>query len=416
MTSEVTKLIHVILDFGIKQHSVGRLIHEKHRIYFEYLPEFIETQLPLSPLKLPLMPGLQNFDSSLFEGLPGVFDDNLPDGWGRLLLDRAMRSQGKLASDLTCLDRLAHVGQHGLGALTYEPDKSKHLHHTAVLNLDQIAADAQHVLLDGTSQAVLEKLIVLNGSSAGARPKALIAVNKDKIKILHGAQMIPQDFSHWIVKFPNTVDGQDAGAIEYCYALMAKEAGVEFPDIHLFSAKNTAGYFAAKRFDRQGKIRLHMHTACGLLHADFRTPTLDYDDLLKLTLVLTKNSQQVEKMFRLAVFNVLAHNRDDHSRNFAFLMDHTGQWKLVPAYDLTFSAGPGGEQSTMVLGNGLSPDLKLLRTLGNKHQIKSSTVEQIITQTCSALANWKNLAKNIGVHNDNISLIQKRFNAIQQAG
>ena len=155
--------------------------------------------------------------------------------------------------------------------------------------------------------------------------------------------VLPQGFEPWLVKFPNRQDGTDAGGMEYVYALMAKEAGVELPEVHLFAAEKTAGYFAMKCFDRQENSRLHMHSASGLLHSDFRAPALDYDDSLELTAALTRDRDEVMKMYRLAVFNVLAHNRDDHGKNFSFLMSNTGAWKFAPAYDLTFSSGPGGE-------------------------------------------------------------------------
>ena len=138
---------------------------------------------------------------------------------------------------------------------------------------------------------------------------------------------------------------------------MATRSGIAIPETHLFPAKKSAGYFATKRFDRDCPKSLHMHTVCGLLHSDFRSPSLDYQDLIELTTLLTRDVRETEKMFRLAVFNVLAHNRDDHSKNFSFLMNEVGEWQLSPAYDLTFSSGPGGEQSTMVIGEGKTPGL-----------------------------------------------------------
>ena len=200
-----------------------------------------------------------------------------------------------------------------------------------------------------------------------------------------------------LVKFPNAYDGADAGAIEYVYALMAAEAGLDMPEAHLFSAQKGAGYFAVKRFDRQGTKRLHMHTACRLLHSDFRMPSLDYEDLLALTMTLTKDIREVEKMFRLAVFNVLAHNRDDHAKNFSFLMDATGEWKTSPAYDLTFSSGPNGEQSTTVLGEGGSPDAGHLTKLGLDAKIPQECIDRIIARTKSALSEWVGLRSNMAL-------------------
>ena len=163
-------------------------------------------------------------------------------------------------------------------------------------------------------------------------------------QVTFGEKDFDKAYNLYLVKFPNTQDGIDSGAVEYVYALMAKEAGIAMPDVHLFSAKDGPGYFAARRFDCEGTRRYHMHSVSGLLHADFRVPSLDYQDLLTLTFTLTRDIREVEKMYRLAVFNVLSHNRDDHAKNFSFLMDAKGEWRLSGAYDPTFSAGPGGDK------------------------------------------------------------------------
>lgn len=400
--------IKVRINFGGDVNPVGRLAMRDRHIYFEYDSSFIERGIEISPLRLPLQSGVQRFENDLFEGLPGVFNDSLPDGWGRLLFDRFIRSQGILPSDITPLDRLAHVGSNGLGALVFEPDYSAEDTQDEI-NLDKLASQAQEVM-EGASDDVLEELISLNGSSAGARPKALIGVNDKRNHIIHGVHDLPKDYTPWMVKFPNSQDGIDAGAIEYVYALMAKEAGITMPDVYLFPAQRGAGYFAIKRFDRDGDKRYHMHTACGLLHSDFRTPSLDYEDLIALTGMLTRDVREVEKLYQLAVFNVLAHNRDDHSKNFSYLMDSQGEWKLSPAYDLTFSSGPRGEQSTMVMGEGRNPNASHLLKLANEAKIKQDRALEIIEATKSSLSKWPTLAKQYGVSDTNIKLIQKKMN------
>lgn len=399
--------IKIGLNFGAETISVGRLASRDYKIYFEFDEAFIESGLDISPLKLPLTYGVQTFNPILFEGLPGVFNDSLPDGWGRLLFDRLVRSRNLLPNEFTPLDRLAYVGFSGLGALVYEPDYSEGRSEETI-NLDVLADQTQEVI-DGEAENVLAELIDLNGSSAGARPKALIGVDQNKQHIIHGKHELPKGYEHWIVKFANTTDGVDAGAIEYVYSLMAKEAGLEMTQTHLFAASKGAGYFATQRFDRDSNKRLHMHTACGLLHADFRTPTLDYEDLLALTEVLTKDIREVEKMFRLAVFNILSHNRDDHGKNFSFLMDNSGQWKLAPAYDLTFSSGPRGHQSTMVMGEGQNPSNEHLIKLGKEANLTRSQIAPIIEQSKHALEQWETLSENHGVSKTNIKLIKSRL-------
>jgi len=403
--------LRVGLDFIGEIISVGRLALKDYRIYFEYDQDFLGRGLEISPLKLPLNPGLHTFEYRPFEGLPGVFNDSLPDGWGRLLFDRYLRSQNMLSEDFSPLDRLAHIGVRGLGALVYEPDNSKLEDGQNEIDLDVLSQSTQEIL-DGETSEVLKELIDLNGSSAGARPKALIGLNKAKDHIISGKFSLQDDYEHWLVKFANSTDGVDAGAIEYVYALMAKQAGVEMMPVHLFEATKGAGYFATQRFDRIGNQRFHMHTAGGLLHSDFRTPSLDYEDLIALTGFLTKDIREVEKMYRLAVFNVLSHNRDDHGKNFSFLMDGMGRWKNSPAYDLTFSSGPGGQQSTMVMGDGQSPTIDHLVRLGLEANLKRAEIDEIIDQTKHALRQWETLATNHGVTKTNIKLIKSRIQLI----
>ena len=399
--------IRVGLDFTGTILPIGRLALREGQIYFEYDSSFLTSGLEISPLRLPLQAGVRSFDRSLFEGLPGLFNDSLPDGWGRLLLDRSIRQQGMLPGQFSPLDRLAHVGKKGMGALVYEPDQGTD-EVRGHINLDVLAAHAQDVL-DGEAGSILEELLALNGSSAGARPKAVIAVDATRKNIIHGTDTMQAGYEPWLVKFPNTVDGLDAGAVEYVYALMAKDAGLDMTEAHLFSAQTGAGYFATKRFDRNAGQRVHIHSACGLLHSDFRVPSLDYEDLIALTGMLTRDVREVAKMFQLAVFNVLAHNRDDHSKNFSFLMNETGEWKLAPAYDLTFSSGPGGEQSTMVMGEGKIPRTEHLTKLGLDAKLGQELINTIIDRTKNALSQWKVLANNHGVSQASIELIDKKL-------
>ncbi len=406
MSADFTPIsvLNVALDFGGPPISVGRLASKDGRIYFEYDAEFLKKKLEISPFKLPLKPDVQSFDPSLFEGLPGVCNDSLPDGWGRLLLDRALRARNVSAAALSPVDRLAHVGRSGMGALIYEPDHSEEPQGEG-LDLDKIADQSQQIL-EGDSDAVFEELLALNGSSAGARPKAMIGVNKDKSKVIQGVHDLKSGYEPWLVKFSNSTDGGDAGAIEYVYSLMAREAGIEIMDTHLFPAKKGAGYFATKRFDRlEGGKRLHMHTASGLPHSDFRVPSLDYQDLIKATMVLTRDIREAQKMYRLAVFNVLSHNRDDHAKNFSYLMDEDGKWRMAPAYDLTFSSGPGGEQSTLVMGEGKNPSIEHLLELAKTASLPPKDAQRIIDETMTALLQWKELSRAYGVYKRNVRQI-----------
>lgn len=396
-----TTLLNVFLD-GRTRRKVGRLATRDRRILFEYDSDFLVSGLQLSPFQLPTRPGVVLGDPAIFDGLFGVFNDSLPDGWGRLLLDRTVERLGILRGSLTPLDRLAYIGGHGMGALSYEPDHSKADDETVVLKLDKVAAEAATVLA-GEQGAVVEKLLRLNGASAGARPKVVAQVSGDKAKIVHGPAALPRGYAHWMIKFPSALDEADVGPIEYAYSLMARAAGVDMPETHLFGAKKKR-YFGIRRFDRDGDRRIHMHSLSGLLHADHRTPSLDYDAFLKATQLLTKDVTQVEKAFRLACFNVFGHNRDDHAKNFSYLLeDGSGEWSLAPAYDLIFSAGPAGEQSMMVMGEGKAPGVEQLRALAKKNDLKQPGA--VVDQVREAIARWPEFADAAGVSKKSAKMI-----------
>jgi len=305
-------------------------------------------------------------------------------------------------ASLTPLDRLSYIGAYGMGALSYEPVRESDEVILSDIILDELAASSAQIL-EGSSEALVDELLSLNASSAGARPKVMVQLSDDKKQIVHGSQALQEGFSHWMIKFASSVDSQEVGAIEYAYSLMAKEAGLQMPDTTLLEGKN-GRYFACERFDRVGDTRVHMHSVAGLVHSDFRYPSLDYDDLMSLTLHLTKNVQEVQKVFRLACFNLFAHNRDDHAKNFSYIMDEKGAWHFSPVYDITFSNGPGGEHSMMYLGVGKNPTKEHLLQLAKKHGLKDA--EKIILEVQNAIRKWHTFAKTAGISKKNASTIE----------
>lgn len=369
---------------GERQH-VGRLAELGAAILFQYAPKFLESDINLSPFKLPLSPEVKQDPKRTFDGLFGVFNDSLPDGWGLLLLDRALRKKGASLQACLPLQRLAMVGSHGMGALEYSPAIDQAEEAVSVAELDALAEESLRVLRNfPVDEAQLDRLIQLNGSSAGARPKILVNVNADH-------HIAPQNTGGepWIIKFRSAHEGPDTGLLEYKYSIAAKEAGLDMPDTHLFPSSTTEGYFGAKRFDRvQGK-KVHVHTACGLLHASHREPSLTYESLLRLTLLLTRDMREVQKMVRLMVFNVRSGNKDDHSKNFSFLLDADRQWRMAPVYDLTPSEGINGEQTCMVNNKGLNITEKDLLTAAATVDVDAQTVREMIQQVDEALENVK---------------------------
>lgn len=402
MKDKSIKLLNVSLCLDSSSSlSVGRLAMQQNKIWFEYTPDFVSSGLSLSPFKLPLQTGAMTCDDAIFQGLFGLFDDSLPDGWGRLLLDRKIRSQDILPGSLTPLDRLAYVGKQGMGALCYIPEILSNDTLSTFLDLDKIAEEARQVI---DTDAFFEDLLDLNGSSCGARPKITVGVSSSKQQIVPSINLLPEDFEHWLIKFPSSQDPNDVGSIEWAYHLMAQHAGIDVPEAFLFSAQ----YFGSKRFDRRHNQRIHMHTLAGLLHTDYRIPCLDYEDFLKVVYQLTKNHEEMKKAYHLTVFNVLSHNRDDHSKNFSFLMDHQGAWRLAPAYDLLFSHGPGGEHSMTVMGEGKNPEISHLLALAEKFSITQAS--DIIEKVSVSIAQWLRFAAEAGVSLSSSAIISKIIN------
>lgn len=398
------EILRVFLALGDQQLEVGRLALIQRKIYFEYASSFVSTGIQISPHKLPLRAGAVALSEPVFDGLFGVFNDSLPDGWGRLLIDREVRSHGIAPELLGPLDRLSYVGRFGMGALTYQPSREDGPASTDRLDLDRIAEEAIQVI-QGDVEDVFSELLRLAGSSAGARPKIMVGVAPDRRHVIHGQQILPPEYEHWMIKFVASIDRKDSGLVEYAYSLMAQAAGLEMMPTHLFAASRGVGYFGVQRFDRIHNKRPHLHSLAGLLHTDHRVPAIDYDLVLKATQFLTKSAIELKKAYRLCCFNVLAHNRDDHAKNFSFLMDEEGRWRFSPVYDLTFSQGPGGEHCTTVLGEGKSPGRSHLISLAAKFGISKADASSIVDEVGAAVAQWPSFADQAGLKKKSTSAI-----------
>ncbi|WP_304255871.1 type II toxin-antitoxin system HipA family toxin, partial [Phascolarctobacterium succinatutens] len=325
---------------------VGSIIrYQRYLTAFAYDPEWLSNGFSISPFSLPLREEPFIAKQEPFDGLFGVFADSLPDGWGRLLLDRLLLKNKINPHSVGNLERLAIVGASGMGALSYEPEYNIS-EKSGFADLDKLAEECS-LILSSEYNDNIDELFSLGGSSGGARPKILTEV----------------DGEDWIIKFLASMDKPDIGLQEYKYSLCARKCGISMSETHLFPSARCEGYFGTKRFDRvktsEGEKRIHMVSVSALLETSHRIPNLDYIILGKLTLTLTKDYQELEKLFRLMCFNVFAHNRDDHSKNFSFIYsDDEKKWLLSPAYDLTYSYSIGGEHATTVAGNGKNPGMK----------------------------------------------------------
>ena len=386
---------------------VGTLVEQGGRIYFEYADPWLKTGLNLSPFRLPFAGGAYEHRDRAFGPLPGVFDDSLPDGWGLLLMDRHFRGLGQDPATLGPLERLAWLGSRTMGALTYHPPAGPGEAAAERFILEELARQSQD-LLAGRSSRVLPQLLRAGGSPGGARPKVLVGYDPVGDAIRSGETELPEGFEHWLVKFPAREDARSAGATEFAYSLMARAAGMAMPPTRLFETPEGGRYFGVKRFDRLRNQRFHVHTFGNLIQADFRIPSCDYADLLKVTAVLTRDHGEVLKAFRWMVFNVCAHNRDDHAKNFAFILDEaTGEWSLTPAYDLTFSPGAGGEHAMTLAGEGKAPDARHILRLAEEREVSRTEAAAILAEVKGAVARWPEFARQAGVPTGRLREIQQ---------
>ena len=401
------KKIEVALQLDMQKIEVGEMVSDGKDIYFKYYPSFIDTGIEISPIRLPLAEKTYSADIIPFDGLYGVFNDSLPEGWGRLLIDRKLGNLGIPLTFVTPLDRLTFVGDGGMGALKYSPKEKMGLETENELNLALISDQIQEVQ-EGFSEEIIEKLIDLGGSSGGARPKIFVGYNPSTDHLIHGANELPDGYEHWIIKFPTSNDYRDISNIELAYYKMALDAGIEMSESRLFKDAKGKTYFGTKRFDRNGNDRLHMHSAAGIMHDDFRRSSMDYGNLMDCGFRLVKHVGVYSQILRLASFNVYAHNRDDHSNNFAFLMNSKGEWSFAPAYDLTFSSSSHGFHSTTVAGECESPGKENLMDLAEEFMVKK--FENSIEDVKRAVKNWSQYAADSSVSKKNTEMIQTVLN------
>jgi len=355
------------LQVFYNEKKVGTLALMKNNIVaFEYDSNWITNGFSISPFSLPLKKQVFIPKIDPFDGLYGVFSDSLPDGWGRLLVDRMLNSQNINPREISQIDRLAIVGETGMGALSYKPEYNLLEDKDYQEDYDNLALSCKKILNTEYS-ADLDKLFKLGGSSGGARPKILTKIDNED----------------WIIKFPSSLDDSNIGKLEYLYSVCAKKCKIDIPETKLFPSKISSGYFGIKRFDRKklstGAIRkLHMISVSGLLETSHRILNLDYNDLMQLTLNLTKSFEEVEKLFRLMCFNVFSHNRDDHSKNFSFIYNEDlNKWELSPAYDLTYSYSINGEHATTINRNGVNPGLNDILKVAEKIGLDKKKAEKI---------------------------------------
>ncbi len=401
------KKIQVIYDGWGERWPLGTLAESNvgsgQGILFEYSAQATLRGLALSPMHhpLPSSGASRSFQgASHAYGLPGFIADALPDGWGMLLMDRALRKLGRDPRSVSVLERLAIVGERAMGALSFEPADVDVLpaERLELKALAQQVMALQSAQSAGTDQAdaQLRHLMQLGGSPQGARPKVLVDFNSRTERISSGMPLAGSA-TPWLMKFPADNEHREVCAVEELYARVARAGGIDMPKSRAFELGAKHSAFGVERFDRvvmvQGKersvIRVPIMSMAAYLQADHRLPSLDYETILLATLKITGDQREVLKAFDRCLFNVLMHNRDDHAKNFAFRMDSQGFWKLSPAFDLTYSFGPSGEHSTSVAGHGKNIKREHLLRVAKAAGISEKIALQRMLHWCLAASGIK---------------------------
>ena len=418
-------MVMEVITVKFKHHDVGAVSYDKDtRIgYFEYSSNFIKTGIELSPIKMPLAKKIYSFpeiDQNTFKGLPGLIADSLPDDFGNAVMNAWIASQGKSSRDITPLQRLQYTGMRGMGALTYAPAiRKKNLNASQQIHIESLISIAQDILnkreqfsisLNSHGQEETEAMMSLMSvgmSAGGARPKAVLAFNNDFTQVRSGQTDAPDGFTHYLMKFDGVSehnknqeifgDPLGYGAMEYTYHLMAKECDIDMMPCYLLN-EGDRRHFITKRYDRLGNEKLHVQTLNGLEHVSYKQiGTYSYSELFSTARKLKLTPNDAIQLFKRIVFNIIARNHDDHSKNFSFVLDKNNDWQLAPAYDLAYSYKPNshwvskhwmtlnGKQDNFTRADFYS--FEKLSPIFSKRKI-----DNILDSTTEVVSKWSKLA------------------------
>jgi len=418
----------VTADIVLWGNPIGSAVWDATRelALFEYAPDFLDSGIQLAPLTMPLREQVYSFPElarESFHGLPGMLADSLPDRFGNLLIDEWLVRTGRAAADFTPIDRLCYLGRRGMGALEFRPALRDRQSGSVPINVAELVDLANTALagkemlstqISGGNEEDLEALrdILRVGTSAGgARAKAVIAWNEKTGEVRSGQVKAPPGFGYWLIKFDGVAgnrdkelnDPQGYGKIEYAYHRMALAAGLEMSECRLFE-ENGRSHFMTRRFDRtnEGK-KIFMQSLCGIAHMDFnQAGAYGYEQAMDVAQRLGLGTDALEQLFRRMVFNVMARNQDDHTKNIAFLMNKQGEWRLAPAYDIIYCYNPDGawthHHQMSVNGKHDNFERADFYAVAKRFSIlRKSGVDQVLEQTATALARWPDFAAEAGV-------------------
>lgn len=392
---------------------------------FEYDPKFIQLAWDLAPIKMPLntrsrifsFPELRkdrNSTYDTFKGLPGLLADALPDRYGSQLIEMWLAQQGRPQNSMNPVEMLCFIGTRGMGALEFEPTVLKESKRTFSVEIDSLVDTAQRMLnrrvsfstnLKNDEERAVLDILKIGTSAGGARPKAVIAWNEKTGEVKSGQTRAPKGFEHWIIKLDGVSDVQlgtsyGYGRVEMAYYNMATACGIEMMPSRLLE-ENGRAHFMTQRFDREGsETKHHIQTFCALNHFDYNlVNSFSYEQLFQTMRELKLNYQDAEQMFRRMVFNVIAQNCDDHTKNFSFRLKQGGKWELAPAYDVCHAYRPESEwvsQHALSI-NGKRKDITKADLLAIGKSIRSKKAPEIIDEINDTVNHWKSFANEVEV-------------------
>lgn len=391
--------LEVALDFGGGKalRPIGTLEWDDRRrqVVLQWDSQFMADPLPLSPVLVrSRQSNLRPRKGWAYEGVPALLGDSLPDGWGRQLANYEIRSLGGQPDFAGPLTRLSLVGQHGMGALIFRPafpagtptEISLEWFATLAAKIDERAGHDALTMLRNAS-----------GGTHGQRPKMLAQLHSDGIKLRDHRLPLKRGWRHVLIKRRGYDDRNGMVEAEVAYGLMARAAGIKTKWMGTLESPTRERFFATERFDRSGSERFHVQTAAALFGVDFKTTTIDYIDLIKLTRALTRSKREVEELARRMIFNVRAVNRDDHLKNHAFLMDAAGKWSLAPAYDMVYSHGSGGMHRLSIAGNRIQPGPLHFHDVAIAVGIERDRIREIVSEVDAAIDQWPAFAEACAV-------------------
>ncbi len=406
-------------------------LEEREIGVFQYMPHFLRSGIQVSPLMMPLSEFPFEFPAlakNTFRGLPGLLSDSLPDKFGNTLIDAWLASQGRTAASFNPVERLCYIGKRGMGALEFEPAYLGPSSSTKEIEIDQLVKLANKILAERANlhgiftgeddRDALEDILRVGTSAGGARAKAILAWNPKTNEFRSGQVDIDSGYEHWLLKFDGVTNNRDKeiadplgyGKIEYAYHLMAVNAGIKMAECRLHE-EGGRSHFMTKRFDRIGNHgKLHEQSLGAMAHFDFnQAASYSYEQAIQVIKRLELPREDLEQQVLRAFFNVIARNQDDHVKNIAFLMDRSGNWRLSPAFDMTYAWRPDGawtsQHQMSINGKRDNFNRSDLIKLANIGGIKSARANEYLDLVIDVISNWLNYAEAAGVGEENSLLI-----------